>query len=181
MKRMLVLLLLVMLVGCSSEDVLVKEIEINLRLDSSGDVQDDVYTSFSQYMVTDTVWVIDSYDIFEIELLSTGFGEFPYESDFITNDLNDYGVVIQELFDKLADETYVKSAVLVMLMPKAKLIITMNNETSTIDLEFYQNADGELIYLKVVYTNAFDIEYIKEYRSGYENIFLQFDNLINEK
>ena len=106
MKRLLVLLILTMLVGCSSEEALVEEIDINLRLDSSGFVQDDINPELSRYMVTDTVWVIDSYDIFKIELLSTGFGEFPYESDFVTNGINDYGDVLQELFDELADETY---------------------------------------------------------------------------
>lgn len=139
MKRIITItLLIILLTGCNINDDKVYSVDVDVILNITDMVEVEGNPGVLRYTIVDQIDINDVFIITEIEMLTTGFAEVPYESIFTDKDVDEYETILQELFDKITDGDTLGGSLGQRLGPKAKLTITMQNETSTIICEFYQ-------------------------------------------
>lgn len=180
-KLLLILSLLVLIVGYTLiYDKTVDSIDVNVLLNITGTVPVEGSPDVYQFTVVDQQSLIGSFDITEIEILTTGFAEFPYESEFIERQWDEYSVILQDLFDEISENDSLGGSNSIIIGPKAKLIISIKNDTDTIICEFYQDENEELVNLRIKYIDADGDTEHKYYTDGYTEIFDSLNNLLND-
>ncbi|WP_456439865.1 hypothetical protein [Psychroserpens sp.] len=139
--------------GCdNSEEITTYLIDINQTIPVSERVSTDPNSDLLIFQQTGELHIDDEYTLREIELLTSNYSIFPYQSEIIDVGIEDYALMIQNLFDSLGNNDLMEGISSHFFGLKAKLIITLENETSLIVCEFHQdeNEDIVLLYLEYV-------------------------------
>lgn len=101
----------------------------------------------------ETIEINQTYSIISIEELTTGFGEYPYESVFLDESkFNDFSIIILELSDALND-LELDDQIFSDLEFKPKYTITLTSGISDIVFRFYQDLDGNISKLRIDYND----------------------------
>lgn len=148
-------IILSFMVGCTSDAI--NEIEIKMNLDIYEGVTEGNTLSFEY---AQTIHVKNTYKIVSIETLTTGFGEFPYESYFVEeSEFTNYVTGIEMYLDQVS-ETNLEESIDYMLGSKAKLIIVLSDGTSEVTIFFYQNESNKIGGSMIQYVDDESIDFI---------------------
>ena len=182
MKRLIIITLFIfLLTGCNINEEKIYSVDVDVILNITDMIEVEDNPGVLRYSIIGQEDLIDVFVITEIEMLTTGFAEFPYESIFIDKDLDEYETILQELFDQIADGDTLGGWLDHMVGPKAKLIVTMQNDTSTIVCEFYQDENLDITHLIIQHINEDGVKESKEYSiETYSGIFTKLSNLLKE-
>jgi hypothetical protein len=150
-------------VGCTNNST--DQVVVNLNLDIYEGVTEGNVLTFEY---SQTININSTYKITNIEILSTGWGEFPYESYFIEE--NEFPKFKNEIDGYLTQisENSIPESIGYKLGSKAKMIITLSDGNSDITIHFYQNDSNEIAGSMIEYTDYQSIDFIHYFRSDDE-------------
>ncbi|KFZ26825.1 MAG: hypothetical protein KQ78_00954 [Candidatus Izimaplasma bacterium HR2] len=182
MKRVVIIALFIFsLTGCNFNEEKIYSVDVDVILNITDMIEVEDNPGVLRYSIIRQEDLIDVFVITEIEMLTTGFAEFPYESIFVDKGLAEYETILQELFDQIADGDTLGGWLDHMVGPKAKLIVTMQNDTSTIVCEFYQDENLDITHLIIQHINEDGVKESKEYSfETYSGIFTKLSDLLKE-
>jgi len=177
MKKAILLIITILLVGCSKTFDYVNEININVEVNVTDMVE--IEPNVMRFSTVRQDQLSETFQITQVELLDTGWGEFPYESHFIEEkDWKEYVEILNSLFAEISENDSLGGDVLYRTGPKAKLTITLQSENHVIECEFYQDSSNQLSSLTINYSDGNDIDVLKDYEDGYEEFLSRLNDLI---
>lgn len=179
-KLFLIFIIILLLSSCSNkQNKFVNEIDIDVVVNVADwvAVDDNMY----QFTVLRQEDLLETFEITQIELLETGWAEFPYESSFIDKkDWGEYLDIIRDLFDEISNNDSIGGSNIRRIGPKAKLIITLQSDSLVLKCEFFQDSSEHIALMKISYTNSDDINVFKEYNEEYNEIFTRLNEIIGD-
>ncbi len=159
MKKIIFLLssfILIFLLGCTNTSSS-NQTEINLTLDLREWV---TVGNTSSYEYAQTINIDNAYEIISIEILTTDFSEFPYESYFVNkNRYKNYLDGIENYLNQIEENSLNEDAA-PHTGPKAKLIISLSDGDTNITLYFFQNTSNEISGSMIKYSDNQSIDFI---------------------
>ena len=178
MKKLLLVITILLLSGCSSkQEEYVNEVEVDAIVNVAEWVAVDENTH--QLTVIRQEDLLETFEITQIELLETGWGEFPYESSFIDEkDWGKYLNITKDLFEKISETDSLGGSNILRTGPKAKLIITLQSDNLVLKCEFFQNSSEQISMMKIIYTNSDDINVWKDYNDDFNEIYTSLNELL---
>ncbi len=175
MKKIIILasfLTIFLLCGCSSA---ANQVDVNMDLDIYEAVTEGNTLTFEY---SEEINVEDAYEITSIEELTTGFGEFPYESVFVNKkEFSKYINGIEDYLTQISANPIADSITRV-LGSKAKLIVTLSDGNSDIIIYFYQNDSNEIGGSAIAYVDYQNIDFIHYFRSEDGIVYTEINGMI---
>lgn len=177
MKKIFILFVVLILTGCSNKVDFVNEINVDVVVNVTELVELDNGTR--QFDTIRQVELLETFEITQIELLETGWAEFPYESGFLDEkDWGKYIDIIQDIFSEVSETNSIGGGTGGRVGPKAKLIITLQSDNLILECKFYQDSNEELVMMIINYTNSEDINVTKEYRDDFSEYYTRLNDLV---
>jgi len=169
MRKINLAILLILVFALSSCTVKEKDIDIDLTLN------DYVITSSSNdftFAFNEQLSINDSFNISYMEIRTSDFEEFPYETLILKEkEYDQYMIFLNDYLTQLA-KLELDDTNSVTTGHKEKLKIVLTNGYSEIEFKFYENVDGEIhsseltfinndnIYFRHIFTESDDITYL---------------------
>lgn len=177
MKKIFIIFLIffsaVSLIGCSNDSD--NQIDVDLSLDIYETVTEGNTMSFE---FSKTIIINSTYEIISIEKLNTIFGEFPYESYFINErEFSTYLNGVETYLSQISVNS-INESMGHMLGPKAKLIITLSDGSSDIEIHFFQDESNEISGSMIAYTDYQSIEFKHYFRDDDEISYFEINEVI---
>lgn len=119
---------------------------------------------------TDTITLNGDLEIDSISILTSSFGEFPYESKEVEIS-KDYAEVVQDLFDEIKRDNFGGGGADVSYGHKAKIEILLSDYSYTLRLEFYIDNNEDFVELRVIYSDDQGYVETTTYTAGFETLF----------
>lgn len=176
MKKIVFLLsfsILLFFLGCANNST--NQVEVNLNLDIYEGVTEGNVLTFEY---SQTINVDSTYEIISIEKLTTGWGEFPYESYFIDeNEFTKYISGIETYLNQISENS-IDESMSYKLGSKAKLIIILSDGNSDITIHFYQNYSNEISGSMIKYVDYQSIDFIHYFTDDDEIDYSSINDVI---
>ncbi len=179
MKKLLVVISILLLSGCSSkQEEYVNEVDVDVVVNVTEWVS--IHENTHQFTIVREEDLLETFKITQIELLENGWGEFPYVSGFVDEkDWGKYIDIIKDVFDEISANNSIGGSTFGWVGPKAKLIITLQSDNLVLECEFYQNSSNQISGMAINYTNGDDINVTKRYEEDFNEIYTKLNNIIN--
>lgn len=147
MKRIRLLLLLIitaLLSACEDQSPQYVDIVVHVQGIECTELENGMYVmGLTDYDVWDETFLIE-----QVEVITSEKFEFPYETEIIDKNIDDVQGLLQPFWDSLNDIPLHATAERVV-GSNATLVITLTNDTHRIDMNFYDNLDGDFTTLEV--------------------------------
>ena len=179
MKRVVIIALFIfLLTGCNFNEDKIYSVDVDVTVYIMDMVEVEDNPGVLRFTIVDQVDLLDTFNIIEIEKVTTVYGEFPSERKIIDKNIDEYRDIIQELFDEISDGNSLGGDLARKSGAPLKLIITMQSDTDKIIIEFFQDDTGKIVNLLIQYIDSNEDSEIKDFNGMYSEIYLKLDKLI---
>ncbi len=176
-KGLLIFLMTIFLVGCSHDPGTANDVAVDVTVNVTRLVETEpgVY----HFSIQEQIELSETFEITQIELLDTGWGEFPYESHLIEEkNWKEYVEILNDLFSSLSETDSLGGDVCCRLGPKAKLVITLQRDNRVMECEFFQDSTNRISGMAIHYSDGVDVDVYKGYDEGYAAFYTRLNDLI---
>lgn len=180
MKKVILIALFLLLAGCTNKIDYVNEVDVDVLVNVMHMIEIEENTLTFETLRLEHVE--ETFQITQIEMLDTGWAEFPYESHFIDEkDWGKYVSLLNDLFVEISQNDTLGGSMYQRLGPKAKLIITLQSDNFLIECGFFQDSNEEISMMEINVSNSIDINEHNYYREDYNTFYARLNEIIDSK
>lgn len=163
----IVLLIVFLLTSCTGENI-IDTVYIDSELHVTESIEID--ENHSTFQLKEVINLKSDYSIDQIEILVSEYAKFPYKSEIVENS-SDLTSVFQDFFNQISETDHLGGqGTSLDVGLKAKVIISLSNNYSSITCEFFQNKESEIVEARVTYISK-EIHETNYYTSEYQILF----------